>query len=52
MFLSYCSVMWSYNLNDDLSFRFIFSGGTLMTIFSELQKVSAGAGGCGFAQNH
>lgn len=23
-----------------------------MTIFSELQKVSAGAGGCGFAQNH
>ena len=45
--LSCCSVMWSNNLKGNMSFRFILSGGTIMTIISELQKVSAGAGVCG-----
>ena len=34
-------------IKNKFQMRFILSGGTIMTIFSTLQKVSAGAGVCG-----
>jgi len=44
---SCCSVMWSTKSNGIKNYRFIITGGTLMTIFGIIKSILVGTGGSG-----
>lgn len=41
---SCCSVMYSHKMKSELDFRFIISGGTIMTIIENVKGIMVGTG--------